>query len=151
MDFSVTLGEVFHISILSLLSLQDNLVLCKFFSVLWAIWGQRNNRFGGRQVLPLKVAVRTAFEFCNEWKLARVNQQGRSVGTIAGLVCWVRPLVGRLKLNIDASMLKDPTAVGVGMVLRDSDGLLVAYKSVILPFCCSVKEAEAAGLRTGLQ
>ena len=31
LDFSAALGEVFHTSILSLLSLQDNLVLCKFF------------------------------------------------------------------------------------------------------------------------
>ena len=54
------LGEVFHTSILSLLSLQDNLVLCKFFSVLWAIWGQRNNRVWGRQALPSEVAVMTA-------------------------------------------------------------------------------------------
>ena len=44
LDFSIALGEVFHTAIWSLLSLQDNLVLCKFFSVLWAIWGQRNNR-----------------------------------------------------------------------------------------------------------
>ena len=48
-------------------------------------------------------------------------------------------------------MLKDPTAVGVGMVLHDFDGLLVACKSVVLPFCCSVKEAEAVGLRERLQ
>ena len=95
--------------------------------------------------------MRTAFEFCNKWKLARVNQQGRYVGTIASLVCWVRPPVRRLKLNIDAAMLKDPTVVGVGMVLRDSDGLLVPCKSVVLPFCYSVKDAEAAGLRKGLQ
>ena len=38
--------------------------------------------------------MRTAFEFCNEWKLARVNQQGRSIDTVAGLVYWVRPPVG---------------------------------------------------------
>ena len=44
LDFSNALGEVFHTSILAWLSLQDNLVLCKFFSMLWAIWGQRNNR-----------------------------------------------------------------------------------------------------------
>ena len=74
-----------------------------------------------------------------------------SVGAIAGLVCWVRPPVMRLKLNIDAAMQKDPTVVGVGMVLRDSDGLLVECKSVVLPFCCSVKEAEATCLREGLQ
>ena len=47
-------------------------------------------------------------------------------------------------------MLKDPITVEVGMVLRDYDGLLVACKSVVLPFCCSVKEAEAVGLREGL-
>ena len=44
-------------------------------------------------------------------------------------------------------MIKDPTTVGVRMVLRDSNGLLVACKSVVLPFCCSIKEAEEAGLR----
>ena len=48
-------------------------------------------------------------------------------------------------------MLKNLTIVRVGMVLRDSDGLLVACKSVVLPFCCSVKEVEAASLREGLQ
>ena len=48
-------------------------------------------------------------------------------------------------------MLKDPIAVGVRMVLRDSNGLLIAYKSIILPFCYSIKETKAAGLREGLQ
>ena len=48
-------------------------------------------------------------------------------------------------------MLKYPTAIGVGMVLRDSDELLVACKFVVLPFCCSVKETEAVGLHEGLQ
>ena len=48
LEFSTALREVFHTSILYLLSLQDNLVLCKFFSMLWAIWGQRNNRVWGR-------------------------------------------------------------------------------------------------------
>ena len=94
LDFSAALGEVFHTSILSLLSLQDNLVLCKFFSMLWAIWGQGNNRVWGRQALPSEVAVRIVFEFRNEWKLACVNQQGRCAGTVAGLVYWVRPPVG---------------------------------------------------------
>ena len=37
------------------------------------------------------------------------------------------------------------------MVLHDSDGLLVACKSIVLPFCCSVKEVEAASLCDGLQ
>ena len=95
--------------------------------------------------------MRTALEFYNEWKLARVNQQGRSASTIAGLVCWVQPPVGRLKLNMDAAMLKAPITIGVGMVLCDSDGLLVACKYVVLSFCCSIKEVEATGLCDGLQ
>ena len=48
-------------------------------------------------------------------------------------------------------MLKDPTTIRVAMVLRDSNGLLVACKSIVLPFCCYVKEAEAVGIREGLQ
>ena len=28
---------------------------------------------------------------------------------------------------------------------------MVACKSIVLPFCCSIKEAEAVGLRKGLQ
>ena len=39
-------------------------------------------------------------------------------------------------------MLKAPMAVGVGMVLRDSDGLLVACKSVVFPFCCFEKRLQ---------
>ena len=105
----------------------------------------------GKQTLPSKVEVRTTIEFCNKWKLAHVNQEGRSASTVARLVYWVHPPIGRLKLNIDAAMLKAPTRVGVGMVLRDSDGLLVACKSIVLPICCSVKEAEAPSLHEGLQ
>ena len=52
--------------------------------------------------------MRIAFEFCNKWKLARVNQQGRSTSTVASLVYWVRPPIRRLKLNIDVAMLKAP-------------------------------------------
>ena len=48
-------------------------------------------------------------------------------------------------------MLQAPTAVGVGMVLRDSDGLLVVCKYVVFLFCCYVKEAKVTGLREGLQ
>ena len=48
-------------------------------------------------------------------------------------------------------MLKAPMAVAVGMVLCDFDRLLVACKSVVFPFCCSVKEVEATDLREGLQ
>ena len=48
-------------------------------------------------------------------------------------------------------MLKDPTTIRIGMVLRDFDGLLVACKYVVLPFCCSIKKAEAANLREELQ
>ena len=48
-------------------------------------------------------------------------------------------------------MLKSPSTVGVGMVLRDSDGLFVACKSVVFPFCCFVKKVEATGLRERLQ
>ena len=43
-------------------------------------------------------------------------------------------------------MLKAPTALGVGMVLCDFDGLLIACKSVVLLFCCSVKKVEVVGL-----
>ena len=59
--------------------------------------------------------MRTAFEFCNEWKLACVNQQGRSAGTIAGLICWVRPPVRRLKLNIDVAIV-GATSFGPGLL-----------------------------------
>ena len=48
-------------------------------------------------------------------------------------------------------MLKAPTGVGVGMVLRDYDGILVACKSVVLLICCSIKEVEEAALRERLQ
>ena len=54
LHFSTALGEVFHTGILLLLSLQDNLVLYKFFSMQWAIWEQRNNRVWGWQALPLE-------------------------------------------------------------------------------------------------
>ena len=48
-------------------------------------------------------------------------------------------------------MLKAPTVVGVGMVLHDSDELLIVCKYVVLPFCYSIKDDEEVGFREGLQ
>ena len=63
---------------------------------------------------------------------------------------WSRPLGGRWKCNLDATMFRDLSVIGMGMVMRMNDGQFYACKTLLMPLSYSVKEAEALALREAL-
>ncbi|KAL5758198.1 hypothetical protein ACOSP7_020809 [Xanthoceras sorbifolium] len=68
----------------------------------------------------------------------------------AELTRWSRPAEGWLKLNVDASLWVDSCLVGLGAVVRDSNGDFIAGLSRKLVGSVSIEIAEASAILNGL-
>ena len=63
---------------------------------------------------------------------------------------WVSPEPGTFKINVDASLFPGESSFSIGMVLRNSDGIFIAGKTLRLQIPDSVFKAEAIGFREAL-
>ncbi|KAI9192797.1 hypothetical protein LWI28_027871 [Acer negundo] len=103
---------------------QDEFVL--LYIIWWCLWFLRNNyaHDGGRHELG------TVVEWCERYLV----EYGNAIGVV--VVCdsvqvleparWVGPMVGMYKLNTDAAIGGLHPCVGVGMVIRDNMGNVMA-------------------------
>ncbi|GMN68400.1 hypothetical protein TIFTF001_037459 [Ficus carica] len=102
-----------------------------FASISWAIWWSRNVRV-----------------FQNLWKspmeILEVVLTDRPPQ-------WQPPSLGHLKLNVDAGCREECGFVGVGAVVRDSDGVVIACLARKLVGSFPPLTAEFLALREGLE
>lgn len=63
---------------------------------------------------------------------------------------WKPPEAGHLKLNVDASVVKDSGSFSIGMLLRDHNGMFLKGKTMRFPGNVLVFEAEAVGVHEAL-
>lgn len=64
---------------------------------------------------------------------------------------WQRPHQGRFKCNIDAAFSNDMNITGLGMCIRDEEGVFVLAKAIPLPVVHSVHVGEAMDLYYALE
>ena len=62
-------------------------------------------------------------------------------------VCWSPPVVGQLKCNIEASVVQSRSEVGLGMIVCDWRGVVIAARTATLFGCFSPLLAEAMCLK----
>ncbi|KAL5797550.1 hypothetical protein ACOSQ2_002370 [Xanthoceras sorbifolium] len=137
-----------------LLSESIILLLCV---TLWVLWFDRNSFVHNgalkevQDFLPFSVSLLEEFQntagACSVLKEVP-SLQPRS----AEILSWVPPPSGSLKLNSDASFLKDSACsfVGLGAAIRDSTGRVVAAVSKCFAGSFSAETGEALALREGL-
>lgn len=61
-------------------------------------------------------------------------------------ISWQRPHQGRVKCNVDAFFSNALNRTGIGLCIRDDEGVFILAKSIPLPFLHSVNVGEALGL-----
>ncbi|KAH7575609.1 hypothetical protein JRO89_XS02G0162200 [Xanthoceras sorbifolium] len=66
-------------------------------------------------------------------------------------VRWSRPTSGGFKINSDAALNSSSKLVGLGAVIRDSNGNVMAACAKRLHLLCSAAHAEALALLCGVQ
>lgn len=63
---------------------------------------------------------------------------------------WTKPLLGWVKINIDAACDPVSDSVAVGCVVRDANGLFLRSRSRVIRGARSPREAEALSMREAL-
>lgn len=115
-----------------------------FSMVVWCIWVRRNKIREGQQVWDVGDTVKRARDLLQEfWDVD--SHQYRSATTWA-VTKWQPPPSCLFKINFDGAVFANLGWVGLGVVIRDSEGqILAALKQKIhLPWSVDMVEALAA-------
>ena len=111
-----------------------------FFVTAWSIWYNRNRVAHEAQGSPSIHIWGTAQRALNDYNVATVvkllRQQPPEVG-------WNAPPSGLHKINVDGATSEDGRPSGVGVVIRDCRGMVVAASAKVLPAQYSVEVTEA--------
>ncbi|KAJ9174183.1 hypothetical protein P3X46_017238 [Hevea brasiliensis] len=121
----------------------------KAIMIAWEIWNARNGIvWKQKHVVPYTV-LQKAQHFLQEWQLARVSMVSYDPNTVPAVIKWQPPDAG-LKCNIDACFDAVTGLMGVGLVIRDSNGQFVEGMCKSLGYVQNSLNAETMRVREAL-
>uniref|UniRef100_A0A803QHU6 Reverse transcriptase domain-containing protein n=1 Tax=Cannabis sativa TaxID=3483 RepID=A0A803QHU6_CANSA len=138
----------------TILSQQDfELLLC----ILWGIWTDRNKVVHGGSSRLHAAIINYAIRFHEDFIRAKnvvppaavcSNKQPATTpsATIQHVAKWKPPLYNGFKLNVDAATNVDQKKLGVGAIIRDHNGVVVAAYSKVAQGNFRSDEMEAKAL-----
>ena len=112
----------------------------------WMIWNNRNTfKHEGKCKDPKKIAME-AKEYAKEVVKESLPP---THGTATGRFSWPPPQNGRYKVNVDGAVFTRLKSSGIGVVIRNEDGLIMGAMSKNLPLLLEALEVEAKALEGG--
>lgn len=125
---------------------QNNQKLAELFAYIgWSILGNRNAKRVGSSPLPLEKIYNDAVERLQEFHSVQaepLNQVATPHPTH-----WLPPPPSVYKLNFDGATFSDMASAGLGVVARDSDGMVIASLSERTTIPPTVEALEALACR----
>ena len=117
--------------------------------ISWGIWKNRNDfRHGGRLRSGQAVA-RSSLCLLEEFQLA--NEKPTTNAERNQVVKWVPPLAGRYKVNVDGAVFSRWKQAGVGVVVQDDAGPVIAALCTKLYTLLGPLEVEAKAMEIGVK
>lgn len=80
----------------------------------------------------------------------KIGLPGPNITHVPMITNWIQPPPGKFKLNTDASFDSSNNIMGLGWILRDDDGRILAAKNTRVMGSYTVEEAEAVSVRETL-
>ncbi|CAN1339807.1 hypothetical protein LINPERPRIM_LOCUS38631, partial [Linum perenne] len=92
-----------------------------FFSVLWAVWKERNERVWNWKFMVEEVVVKLGMDQIEEWTIAQ-NSKKVAVSDRRDSTCrrWHRLEAGVVKVNVDAAISREPHCHGLAATSGNS-------------------------------
>ena len=115
--------------------------------ILWGLWTRRNKNFHGqpdgrdREVDVAAKHVLAEYHMANQKDMSRAGAVQERKATI-----WAKPQLHQVKVNCDASWIKESGKVGLGFVARNYNGEVLLSGARGECFASSPLEAEAKAI-----
>ena len=121
-------------------------------ALLWVIWNARNKwLFEGKKENPIIVVVRAESVVESYRKVKQPERNFVGNQKAEKLNQWYPPPKDWLKINVDATVDANKQKAGLGVVIRDQEGICKAAAVKTSKFFGSVAMAEATTMEWGLQ
>ncbi|CAN1779651.1 Putative ribonuclease H protein At1g65750 [Linum perenne] len=118
----------------------------KVATVLWGLWKERNRRVWSNEACTARTATHLALDDVANWIAAQSSNTAPARPVHPACGKWHAPPAGSLKRNTDVGFLATENKMGIGIVLRDSDGQVLGYKQQYGIGQWTPREGEAAAL-----
>lgn len=117
----------------------------------WSLWCFRNELvWQNKQSQPAMIFSR-ARSVLQKWKMAKVSSNRLQFGSISAVevVSWQKLVFGSFKCNVEVAMLNNGS-YGLGIIVRDANGLCCAGKLMVIPGMADPQLGEALSFREAL-
>ncbi|XP_074347003.1 uncharacterized protein LOC141685822 [Apium graveolens] len=127
--FDMSTVEYAHEWLLQMLntSCQDELI--QIARVLWGIWFFRNKKVWDEKLVTGRFAIEWSMKYFTDWNAAKASRVTTpTTSTKISRVSahkWKPPVMGSLKLNVDATLKLGEATFIVGLILRDHEGKFI--------------------------
>ena len=129
----------------------------KLFAMMsWSLWYRRNCVRLNKPVEPVASLLPRTYELLQEYidvQERPIQNQIQAVGQIQSrtTVSWKPPAMGRVKINYDGAVFNETGEAGIGVIIRNPQGAVMASLSERIPFPHSVEAVEATAARVAVQ
>ena len=110
-----------------------------FAMLIWNIWYCQNKVRISPPGWPLDQIAQQAYQSLQEFQSAQLR---KPIAATPAQVCWQPPLLDRVKINFDRAVFKNEDRVGIGVIVRDSQGMIMPSLSQNIPLPHSVVNLE---------
>lgn len=120
-----------------------------FWSMMWGVWLRRNAWVFELKKVTIEDVVGKASRLAYEYQASMGDKQPAIQKEIEKRKIWVKPRIGFVKINSDATIFKEGK-VGFGGIMRDDVGDIMMATCMSMEGCHSVGEAKALAVRHSL-
>jgi len=118
-------------------------------AICWGIWKNRNEVKRGGKGRTERVITKSSLLLLEEFQIANEGPQATRVST-SEVVKWLPPSSGCYKVNVNGVVFSKRKQVGIGVVIHDSLGEVVAALSKNMALSLGALETEAKALEEGI-
>lgn len=150
LEFDTSSAESCSEWLLQRLAEEDGEKMVQVAIVLWGIWSARNMLVWENKKVTPENAMQWSINQVRQWQEVQVVRSSNDVIGMPShrpeLALWNAPATGKLKVNVDASVVSGASSFAIGMVLRDHLGGFCNARNLRREGEISVFEAEAYGV-----